>query len=181
MFKTPKFLASSLIAAYALTGSLQAADYTNTSFYVAYDSQDSTQYALVMPSVQKVYTHVAGDISNLQRVDADLASFPTYNNGTLCFPSLATGASTTGTASVMADKCYNVNFFYTQKETVPAGTAFILYYKPLDKVYEGIAGDSSSFAVVKEGTTITNENSITGDDYTNFSFDSSTATANVAD
>ena len=180
MFNKPKFLASSLIAVYALTGSLHAADYSNTSFYVAYDSQDSSQYALVMPSVQKVYTHAAGDIANLERVDTDLASFPTYTNGNLCFPSLANGVAGDATAAVMADKCYNVNFFYTQKETVAEGTAFILYYEPTDKVYEGIAGDSLSFEVVKEGDTVTNENSITGDDYTNFSFNITTASVTIA-
>ncbi|WP_373031703.1 right-handed parallel beta-helix repeat-containing protein [Sulfurovum sp.] len=181
MFNKPKFLASSLMAVYALSGSLHAADYSNTSFYVAYDSQDSSQYALVMPSVQKVYTHVAGDIANLERVDTDLVSFPTYTNGNLCFPSLANGVSVDATAAVMANKCFNVNFFYTQKETVAEGTAFILYYEPTDKVYEGIAGDSLSFEVVKEGDTVTNENSITGDDYTNFSFDVGTASATIAD
>jgi len=146
-------------------------EYSNTSYYVAYNSEDSSQFALVLPSVQKVYTHKAGDILNLTRVDTDLASFPTYIDGNLCFPSLANGVSLDATAAVMAGKCYDVNFFYTQKEIVEEGTAFILYYKPADKAYEGLAGKADTFAVVKEGDTITNKNSITGGDYTNFSFD----------
>ncbi|MCW8821379.1 MAG: hypothetical protein OQK45_04050, partial [Sulfurovum sp.] len=181
MFKKPKFFASSLIAAYALSGSLYAADYINTSFYVAYDSQDTTQYALVLPSVNKVYTHKAGDITNLAQVDTEFSAFPTYTNGNLCFPALANGATGADGASIMADKCYEVKFFYTQKETTTEGTAFMLYYAPADKVYEGIAGDASSFAVVKEGTVITNSNSITEEDYTNFSFNTTSATVTLTD
>ncbi len=171
MIKTKKLLLGSLVATYALSGVLNAGDYTNTSYYVAYDSGDAKQYALVLPSVNKVYTHVAGDITNLKQIDAEFSAFPTYNNGELCFSALGSGKTGVDGASTMASKCYDVNFFYTQKETVTAGTAFMLYYKTTNKVYEGIAGNSSSFKVVKEGTTVTNANSVTGADYSNFSFD----------
>ncbi len=72
----------------------------------------------------------------------------------------------------MAGNCYDVNFFYTQKEAAPSGgMAFILTYTPLDRVYEGLAGDATSFKMVRDGDTVQNENSVTGDDYTLFSFD----------
>ncbi|HHD78419.1 MAG TPA: hypothetical protein ENK98_02085, partial [Epsilonproteobacteria bacterium] len=180
MFKTKKIVGS-IFAAYSLSSAAMAGTYTNTSYYVAYDDADKTQYALVLPSVQKVYTHKAGDIQNLKQVDADLSTFPTYNNGELCFPALKSGASGDNGASVMAGKCYDVNFFYTQKEKVAAGTAFILYFKPQDKVYEGLAGDAESFKVVKEGTTVNNENSYTNEDYSSFSFDPSSATVVVGE
>ncbi len=180
MFNKPKFLVSSLIAAYALSGSLYAADYSNTSYYVAYDSADTTQYALVLPSVNKVYTLVAGE-TDLTQVDTQFSTFPTYDNGNLCFPALKNGASGTDGASTMANKCYDVKYFYTQKETISEGTAFMLYYAPLDRVYEGIAGDASSFAVVKDGDVITNANSITDDDYTTFSFDTASAKVTISE
>jgi hypothetical protein len=71
----------------------------------------------------------------------------------------------------MASQCYDVNWFYTQKEAVTNGTAFMLYYKTANRVYELVAGDASSMKVVKDGDTITNSNSVSGQDYTNFSFD----------
>jgi len=163
----------------ALNASLCAKEYTNTSFYVSYDSEDREQYALVMPSVQKVYTHKAGDILNLTRVDGEMTSFPTYTNGELCFSELKTESTGIGGASKMAGNCYEVNFFYIQKKTISEGAAFILYYKPADKVYEGLAGQADTFKVVKEGETVTNQNSITGDDYTDFSFYPATAIATL--
>ena len=183
MFFRPKSLASSIAAVCALSGSLYAADYTNTSFYVAYDSADTTQYALVMPSVAKVYTHKAGQIqsSDLTQVDDQFSSFPTYQNGELCFPALKSGATGDAGASIMAGNCYDVNFYYTQKEFITEGAAFMLYYDTSDRVYEGLAGNPGSFAVVKDGATITNANSITGDDYRNYGFDHATGTATLGD
>jgi len=177
MFKTKKLLAGSLIATYALSGLLHASDYSKTSYYVAYDENDKTQYALVMPSVNRVYTHVAGDIANLHQIGSEFTSFPTYNNGNLCFPALASGKTGLNGASTMADKCYDVDFFYTQEEKIDAGMAFMLYYKTTDKLYEGIAGDATSFLVVKEGDVVTNVNSVTGKDFSNYSFDVNSATA----
>ncbi|MDM5272453.1 hypothetical protein PGH07_09700, partial [Sulfurovum sp. zt1-1] len=179
MFFRPKSLASSIAAVCALSGSLYATDYTNTSFYVAYDSADATQYALVMPSVAKVYTHKAGQIqaADLTQIDDQFSSFPTYNNGELCFPVLKDGATGNGGASTMAGNCYDVNFYYTQKAIIPEGAAFMLYYDTGDKVYEGLAGNPGSFQVVKDGATINNANSITGDDYTHYTFDHATGTA----
>ncbi|MFT7879327.1 MAG: hypothetical protein ABXS91_02945, partial [Sulfurimonas sp.] len=183
MFFRPKSLASSIAAVCALSGSLYAADYTNTSFYVAYDSADTTQYALVMPSVAKVYTHKAGQIesSDLTQVDDQFSSFPTYHNGELCFPALKSGATGDAGTSIMAGNCYDVNFYYTQKEFITEGAAFMLYYDTSDRVYEGLAGNPGSFAVVKDGATITNANSITGDDYRNYGFDHATGTATLGD
>jgi hypothetical protein len=146
-------------------------EYNNTSYYVAYDIDDPTRYALVMPSIQKIYTHKAGDIQNLHRVDSDFSAFADYDNGTLCFPGLTPESSGTYGTSIMASECYEVKFFYTQKERTDNGTAFILYYKPSDRVYEGLAGQSTSFKVVKDGMSIQNNNSLTGEDYSHFRFD----------
>ncbi len=183
MFFKSKFLTKSVVTACVLSGVVHATEYTNTSFWVAYDSNDATQYALVMPAVNKVYTHVAGQTqaSDLTQIDGQFSSFPAYTNGELCFSALEVGATGDDGASVMAGKCYDVNYFYTQKEVILEGAAFMLYYDPIDRVYEGIAGQSSTFLVVKDGDTITNENSITGDDYTNFSFDQSTAAVTITD
>ena len=153
---------------------INAKEYTNTSYYVAYDSNDNSQYALVMPSVNKIYTHKAGEItgSDLKQVDTQFVTFPTYNNGKLCFSALNSNATGESGASVMAKKCYDVNFFYTQKEAVAGqGVAFMLIYTPSDIVYEGLAGKATSFKIVRSGDTGSNENSITKGDYTLFNFD----------
>jgi len=137
-----------------------------------------------MPAVNKVYTHKAGHIlpTDLKQVDTQFVSFPTYNNGELCFSDLVSGASGDNGASVMAGKCYDVNFFYTQKiGIIDKGVAFILTYTPTDKVYEGLAGDATSFKVVRDGNTIHNENSISEDDYTIYRFDVRTAIAYVGE
>ncbi len=166
-------LIRSLLFLYMLTILLNAKEYTNTSYYVAYDENDKTQFALVMPSVQKVYTHQAGKIgaTDLSQIDTQFKTFPTYDKGELCFSALKEDASGDDGASLMAENCYDVNFFYTQKEMVSdKGVAFILVYIPTDTVYEGLAGKSDSFKVVKSGATVYNENSITDDDYRFFSF-----------
>ena len=177
MFKK-KILIVLLIALYTLTGTLNADEYANTSYYVAYDKDDAKQYVLVLPSVNKAYTHEAGHIaaSDLKRVDDQFESFPTYNDGNLCFSALTSDATGENGADKMEEKCYEVNFFYTQKEIITEGVAFILFYAPSDKVYEGLAGDAGSFEVVREGSVVHNENSITGDDYTNFAFNVKTGT-----
>jgi len=156
-----------------LTNLLLAKEYTNTSYYVAYDTTDKTNFALVMPSVQKIYTHKAGHIlpSDLSQVDTQFTAFPTYDNGKLCFTPLNTNASGNNGASIMANKCYDVYFFYTQKDTIPSNqVSFILSYLPTNTIYEGIAGDAKSFKRVKQGSTIQNENSPTGEDYALFTF-----------
>lgn len=183
MYFKSKFLARSVVAASVLSGSLYAAEFANTSFYVAYDSADKTQYALVMRSVNKVYTHKAGQIQaeDLTQIDSQFSSFPVYDNGQLCFSALKEGAMGDGGASAMAGKCYDVNFYYTQKEVISEGVAFMLYYDTAEKVYEGLAGKPDTFLAVKDGETISNENSITEDNYTNFSFDHATATATITD
>ena len=183
MYFKSRFLARSVVAASVLSGSLYAAEYANTSFYVAYDNADKTQYALVMPSVNKIYTHKAGQIQaeDLTQIDNQFSSFPAYNNGELCFPALKEGATGDGGASTMANHCYDVNFYYIQKEIIPAGAAFMLYYDTGERVYEGLAGKPDTFLVVKDGEMINNENSITEDNYKNFSFDHTTATATIAD
>ncbi|MBD3792494.1 MAG: hypothetical protein IE918_10295 [Campylobacterales bacterium] len=81
----------------------------------------------------------------------------------------------------MAGNCYDVNFYYTQKEIITEGAAFMLYYDTSDRVYEGLAGNPGSFEVVKDGTTINNADSITDDDYTNYGFDHATGTATLGD
>jgi len=175
---SPKISKLFLILWLSFSGIVLAKEYTNTSFYVAYDSADSTQFALVLPSVNKVYTHKAGQIAatDLKQIDTQFVSSPTYNNGELCFSALIAGASGDNGASVMANKCYTVNFFYTQKEEVPnVVTAFILTYRVTNKVYEGIAGDAASFKVVRDGNTTYNAESISNEDYSDFSFDVSQA------
>jgi len=146
-------------------------EYTSTSYYVAYDSSDPYKYALVMPMVNKIYTHRAGEITNLTRVDEQFTSFPVYNDGQLCFSSLVANASGESGASTMEGTCHEIKFFYIQKEAVSSGTSFMLYYKPDYKVYEGIAGQPNSFEVVKDGDVLSNINSITNEDYTTFWFD----------
>ncbi len=152
---------------------IDAKEYTNTSYYVAYNPEDKTEFALVMPSVNKVYTHKAGQISasDLQQIDMQFTSFPSYNNGELCFSSLQHNATGENGASLMENKCYQVDFFYTQKEILAQkGAIFILTYKPTNTVYEGLAGDSKSFKIVKKGDSVQNENSLTDEDYTHFNF-----------
>lgn len=149
--------------------------YNTTSYYVAYDSSDRSQYVLVMPKAHKVYTHKAGNVNNLKRIDNRFVSFPSYNNGRLCFPVLKAGASTSYGAGKMAGKCYNVKFFYTQKKVLGSQTVFMLYYTTKAKLYEGIAGDSSSFKVVREGSEVFNARSVTSEDYSEFLFNQADA------
>jgi len=172
--KAKNLLAFCLILLFALSGILFAKEYSNTSYYVAYDTADKTQFALVMPSVAKVYTHKAGHIlpSDLTQIDTQFKSFPSYDNGELCFSDLKEGVFGSAGADIMAGKCYTVDFFYIQKDLVEdKGMTFILVYTPNDKVYEGLAGDAPSFEVVRDGDDVYNENSISGDDYTYFKFD----------
>ncbi len=180
--KTRNFLAVWLIVLLTLTNTLLAKEYNNTSYYVAYDTADKTEFVLVMPSVNKVYTHKAGHIlaEDLKQIDTQFKTFPTYNDGELCFSALIEGASGKDGASVMEGECYTVNFFYTQKEAVEGeGMAFILIYTPAAKVYEGLAGDAGSFKVVKEGEATHNKNSISGDDYTFFNFSTTEGKASI--
>jgi len=88
MYKKYLFLMVVIVMAFSTW--VNAKDYTNTSYYVAYDKNDKTQYALVMPSVKKIYTHKAGHIlpADLKQVDESFDSFPTYNNGKICFSAL---------------------------------------------------------------------------------------------
>ena len=176
-----KNLSVSILLLFALSLGLTAKSFNKTSFYVAYNSGDTTQYVLVLPSVQKVYTHKAGDILNLSSIGDSFSSFPTYDNGTLCFSDLKSGDSGLDGASVMANKCYVVNFFYIQKKSITSATVFMLYYKPSNRVYEGIAGDATSFKVVKDGDITNNAKSLTNEDYSDFSFDVKTFTANIAE
>ena len=168
-----KIIVIPLMIFYIFFNVLNAQEYSKTSYYVAYDTADKTQFVLVMPSVQKAYTHRAGEIAaeDLKRVDNQFVWFPKYSRGELCFSKLKENALKENGAEVMAGKCYKVNFFYTQKETTPKGVVFILYYAPADKVYEGFAGDGLSFQVVKEGEEVYNKNSITEADYSHFTFD----------
>ncbi|SFZ98440.1 hypothetical protein MNB_SV-5-1287 [hydrothermal vent metagenome] len=158
---------------YIYTPILFAKTYTNTSYYVAYDNTDKTNFALVMPAVQKIYTHKAGHLlsKDLTQIDTQFTTFPTYDNGKLCFSSLKKNSSGENGASLMANKCYDIYFFYTQKDKIPnKGASFILTYTPNNTIYEGIAGDANSFKRVKEENLIQNENSPTGEDYTQFQF-----------
>ena len=177
--KVKQFLQQSTLILFAFSLGLTAKSFNKTSFYVAYDSANITEYVLVLPSVQKVYTHKAGDITNLHSIGDTFSSFPTYSNGELCFSALKAGDSETDGAFIMANKCYEVKFFYIQKESITSGTVFMLYYKPQDKVYEGLAGNASSFKVVKDGNVTSNAKSLTLDDYSEFSFDVKTGIANI--
>jgi len=178
MKKIEKWLVVFNLFIVVLIGQLYAKEYVNTSYYVAYNSVDKTQFALVMPAVKKIYTHQAGHISvgDLKEIDPLFESFPTYSDGKLCFHALASSEKGENGASIMANHCYEVKFFYTQKELTSDGKmAFILTYTPSDTVYEGVAGDSQSFKVVKTGNSIRNQNSITNENYKNFLFYTKTA------
>jgi len=98
------FFLLSILILHIFTSALNAIEYTNTSYYVAYDSNDNSQYALVMPSVNKIYTHKAGHIlpADLKQVDTQFSTFPTYNNGKLCFSALKSSASGKDGASIMS-------------------------------------------------------------------------------
>ena len=140
-----------------ISTAVSAKVYDKTSFYVAYNDKDRGEYVLVMPMVKKVYAHKAGHIKpeDLMRIDTQFKHFPTYKDGKLCFSGLKSGASGNSGAKTMAGECYPVHFFYTQKERVSEGMTFILTYineEEALKVYEGIAGNSSSFHVVKESS-----------------------------
>jgi len=157
---------------FALTIILTANEYSNTSYYVAYDKGDNTQYVLVMPAVNKIYTHKAGHIgvNDLKRIDAEFVSFPDYKSGQLCFSKLKDDSKGLYGAKIMADECYEVKFFYTQKEIVDGKAVFMLYYAPFKKLYEGYAGDAKSFTVARDG------NSVYKNDYRNFEFHLENAT-----
>lgn len=157
---------------------LYASSYNSTSFYIAYDGSDATKYALVMPSVNKVYTHIAGHVlpSDLTDITDQFESFPSNSSGDITFSSL-TSSATDSEAAVMAGNTYECLFFYVQKEAATGGYAFLLYYKPASILYEGLAGQSTSFKVVKDANGIYNSESISSDDYTNFYFNLSSSTA----
>ncbi|WOE69384.1 hypothetical protein RZR97_09725 [Hydrogenimonas thermophila] len=180
MNKKLKLLSSALL----LFGTIANAKvYDKTSYYVAYDANDPTQYVLVMPSVSKIYTHIAGHIlpSDLKQIDEQFNSFPTYNNGEICFSALKSGSTGTDGANMIAGKCYDVKYFYIQKEVVTDGYAFMLYYKPDNRLYEGLAGKADTFKVVKDGDTVYASESITLEDYTNFVFDLNSSKVLIGD
>jgi len=158
--------------------------YDKTSFYIAYDESDGRNYALVMPMVNKIYVHKAGDIYNLKRVDKYFENFASYNNGELCFSNFKTDDTLSDSdkenkakiddefnINAMDNKCYEVNYFYTQKDKVDNGVSFLLFFRPKSRLYEGLAGDGASFKVVKDGAKTYNENSITNEDYSFIKFD----------
>jgi len=155
---------------------LQAKSYTKISYYVAYDKNDSRQYLLVMPSVKKMYAHQAGKItaSDLHRIDQQFETFPLYKNGELCFPaSKKEGATSDLSVKKLSGKCFDVKFFYIQKESLPEGMDFMLLYddNTLLKVYEGLAGKSESFKIVRDGEKVFDTNSLSGEHYLHFYFD----------
>ena len=169
-----------------VTGTLSAKVYDKTSFYATYDPNDNRQFVLYMPMVNKIYTHMAGKIKpeDLLRIDDQFIDEPQYNNGELCFSMLKKGASGEHGAALMAGQCYTISFFYTQKEHVNTGMTFILTYARgiiNEKVYEGLAGVSESFKVVRDGENIYNENSLSGDDYNYFSFNKRLAKVTMGD
>jgi hypothetical protein len=154
------------------TVSLFSNSFDKFSYYIAYDSSDATQYALVMPAISKIYTHKAGDILNMKLISDQFTTMPTYSSGNMCFSALKSGADGSSGASIMAGKCYEVKFFYIQKgNKIEQGYPFMLYYKPSQKLYEGLAGQSKSFKVVRDLEGIYANKSITSEDYTNFYFD----------
>jgi hypothetical protein len=128
-----------------------------------------------MPAVNKIYTHKAGHIGadDLKRIDEEFVSFPDYKSGKLCFSKLKDGSEGLYGAKIMADECYEVKFFYTQKEIVDGKAVFMLYYAPLKKLYEGYAGDAKSFKVVRDGDTVYNN------DYSNFEFNIENTTISI--
>ena len=145
-----------------------------TRFYIAYDKKDPTKYALIMPMVEKVYTHIAGKVTpkDLTDITSQFATFPTYKNGEVCFSKLKTTASKKAGADIMKNQCYECKFFYVQGEkAIASGYPFLLYYKPAKKLYEGLAGKATTFKVVRDGDKVQNENSITQTDFTLFKFD----------
>jgi len=152
--------------------SLSATSFDKFSYYIAYDSNDATKYALVMPAINKIYTHKAGDILNMHLISDQFNGLPEYNNGEMCFKNLTSNANGSDGASIIANNCYDVKFFYIQKgDKIAEGYPFMLYYKPSDKLYEGLAGQSTSFKVVKDSTGAYASESITNEDYTYFYFD----------
>jgi hypothetical protein len=158
--------------------------YDITSFYIGYDDSDNKNYALIMPMVNKIYVHKSGNIHNLKRVDTYFKEFAHYNNGELCFSNLKTDDELNSSdkenkiqlekefnISTMSNKCYEVNYFYIQKEKIEEGVSFLLFVRPESKLYEGLAGKPQSFKIVKDATQTYNENSITNEDYSFIKFD----------
>jgi len=134
-------LASSVL----LSSSLLAAPLEKVSFYVNYKpGVDTSAYALVMPSAKKIYTHTAGDLTNLKDITDQFSAFPTFSNGEVCFNSLTATASGENGASDAAGSCFTTNFYYIQKDA--ATLTFLLFYAPKNQVQEGTAGQPSSFA-----------------------------------
>lgn len=156
--KMNKMIASIALSA-AAAATLAASAYDLTSYYVAYDSSDATQYALYMPSADLIYTHAAGQTTqaDMNDVSSQFAAMPTFDNGELCFDAL-TGDGTSG-ASTMAGACYTVRFYYIQKE----GTTFYLYDDEAMTLKMGTAGDGTSFTDVTSS-------------YPDFVFDKATST-----
>lgn len=77
----------------------------------------------------------------------------------------------------MANNCYTTQYYYIQKEVLTEGPSFMLYYQPLNRLYEGIAGSPDSFKTVYEDGVVNNENSVSNEDYTGFEFDVNSAKA----
>lgn len=119
-------------------------EYNSTSYYIAYDSSDVSKYALVMPHVSKIYTHLAGQVNSgdLNDISDQFISFPSFSNGQVCFDGLS-GDGNHG-ASTMANGCFDVPYYYIQKD----GSTFFLYYQVKQTLMEGTAGESSSFSDV---------------------------------
>ena len=154
--------------------------YSKTSYKIAYDSSDNNKFALIMPQINKILTYTKDDIYNMHEIEDRFNSFPRYDNGELCFGDIKDSNANNYGAELMANRCYKVHDFYTQKEVQSKDKAvFLLYQDNKDRLYEGIAGNENSFKVVKDGSNIENQNSITSDDYTKFDFNKTNATVTI--
>lgn len=139
------------IAAFLLWAVMASAatSYNQTSYYVAYDEDDPTQFALIMPGVSMLFTHVAGqiDADDVHNITSSFDGMPTYDNGSVTFGAL--GGSSSWGADSLANRTMEVGYFYIQK----SGTTYYLYDRARNELSEGTAGDSSSFQTVDSGTT----------------------------
>ena len=137
-----KLATVTLVSSLLLSSNLFAEKLDKVSFYVNYKpGVDATAYALYMQGVSKVYTHKAGDSQNVVEITSQFETLPTFSDGQLCFGNLAAGASGENGATDAAGSCFNVVYYYIQKE----GSTFLLYNSTKKAVQEGTAGDATSF------------------------------------
>jgi len=147
-------------------------EFTNISYTISYGNNKN---ALIMPKVKKVFIYNDNSKDTIE-VEDSFNNFPSYNNSQVCFDSLKDNNST---LKELENRCFDVDNFYIQKIFKDPNSIFMLYNNKNSKLYEGVAGYINSFKLVKDGDILYNENSLTNDNYSGFTFDKRTLKATI--